>query len=84
MKTYSDIDSAKKFLSLLFYVWIVALCLLTVNHALSCVTSDGCLKSQCNYEWLKPEYQQLIDQNAYKCRNRIMNRTINSTNSTAV
>ena len=87
MKFFSNIELAKIFLSLLLFVWIIGLCLIVVNHALSCVTADGCLKSQCSYEWLKTEYQQIIDKNSYKCRNRVVtltttNNTINTINST--
>lgn len=72
MKFLSNIEFARSFLSLIIFAWIIGICLLVVNHTLSCVTSDGCLKSQCNYEWLKPEYQALIDKNSYKCRNRVL------------
>ncbi len=70
MKIFSNIEFSKLFLSLFLFSWIIGLCLLVVNHALSCVTSDGCLKSQCKYEWLRTEYQQLIDKNSFKCANR--------------
>lgn len=84
MKFFSNIEFARIFLSLILFAWIIGMCLLIVNHSLSCVTSDGCLKSQCSYEWLRPEYQELIDKNSYKCRNRVVTTIVsNSTNSTA-
>ena len=80
MKIFSNIEFARIFLSLIIFSWIIGMCLLVVNHTLSCVTSDGCLKNQCSYEWLKPEYQELIDKNSFKCRNRVVSTIIlNST-----
>jgi len=72
MKFFSNIEFAKIFLCLICSSLIFGLCILVINHSLSCVTSDGCLKSQCKYDWLKPEYQILIDKNSNKCRNRII------------
>ena len=70
MKVFSNIGLAKFFVSLLIFSWIFIVSLIVVNNCLSCLTKDGCLRIQCDYEWLKDEYKDLVDKNRVKCENR--------------
>ena len=44
MKFYSKIFKAKVIASIFIIVWIIILILITINHSLSYVNPDGCLK----------------------------------------
>ena len=79
MKVFSNIGLAKLFVSLLLLFWLFIVSLIVVNHCLSCLTTDGCLRSQCDYEWLKDEYKALIDKNLDKCKNRYIPTSKNNT-----
>ena len=58
--------STKAFLhiifSILFFLWILILTLVTVNHSLSCIDKNGCLREYCKKKKLYKEYRILIDQ----------------------
>ena len=58
-------NSTKTFLhivfSILFFIWIIILILITINHSYSCVDRNGCIRSYCQYKRLYNEYQNLID-----------------------
>jgi len=57
--------STKAFLhiifSILFFLWILILTLVTVNHSLSCIDKNGCLREYCNRKKLYEEYRNIID-----------------------
>jgi len=80
MKVYSNLGLAKFFVSLLVIIWLFIISLIVLNHCLSCLTNDGCLRVQCDYEWLKDEYKEIVDRNKAKCENRdILFRNITTT-----
>lgn len=81
MKVYSTVALTRTVVGVLLVSWLLALMIITANHSLSCVNSNGCLRSICNYDWLKPAYQNIVKANSYKCA--YQNTTANSTNSTS-
>ena len=64
--------STKAFLhiifSILFFLWILILTLVTVNHSLSCIDKNGCLRPYCKRKGLYEGYRNLID--ASRCRRK--------------
>lgn len=67
MKVYSAQAIAKIFIGLSLIFWILVLSIVVSNHALSCIDTNGCLRPICDFNWLLPEYQQLVLDNNYKC-----------------
>ncbi len=70
MRIFSNLGLAKLLISLLIIFWLFIISIIVLNHCLSCLTIDGCLRVQCDYNWLKDEYKILIDKNKEKCENR--------------
>ena len=64
--------STKSFLhiifSILFIIWILILTLITVNHSLSCVDKNGCLRQYCKRNRLYEEYRHILDSS--RCRRK--------------
>ena len=60
MKITSTISKAKFIFGLGVSIWIVILAFITINHSLSCVKSDGCLRSYCKGPDLKEPYKAII------------------------
>jgi hypothetical protein len=48
------------FIGFVITVWIIILCLIVINHALSCVDKNGCLRSFCEFRWLQEPYKDLV------------------------
>ena len=47
MKFYSKIFKAKVITSIFIVIWLIILVFITINHTLSCVKTNGCLKKSC-------------------------------------
>ena len=68
MRLYSEHGTAKFILSLLGFLWVLALVLVVTNASLSCIDQNGCLRSFCKLEWLKREYRLLVNQQGNLCQ----------------
>lgn len=55
------------FVGLIFVSVCLGVVFLSVNSSLSCVDSKGCLRSWCNYDWFRLEYQITITEQAKLC-----------------
>ena len=60
MRLYSKHGIARFTLAILGVLWVLALLLVVVNAALSCVDENGCTRAFCQTSWMKPQYQQII------------------------
>ncbi len=67
MKFFSKIFKAKVIASIFIIVWIIILILITINHSLSFVNPDGCLKktfkSLKDQSKIRSSYSRLLEDN---------------------
>ena len=76
MKFYSKIFKAKTIVSVFIIIWIIILILITINHTLSCVDLDGCLKKSCQkrkdneyISYIRSSYSVLLEKSCKKENN---------------
>lgn len=67
MRIYSNISIARIFKGVMLGGWIILLSIIVANHTLSCVDKKGCLRTVCNFNWLKPAYQKFVLANSASC-----------------
>jgi hypothetical protein len=67
VKNYSSQQVAKLFVGFALTIWIIVLCLIILNHALSCIDKNGCLRSFCEFRWLQQPYKDLVKANQNNC-----------------
>jgi hypothetical protein len=67
MKVYSHQQIAKFFVGFAIIIWILILLLIVVNHSVSCVDRNGCLRSFCEFRWLQQTYKDLVRASKDNC-----------------
>ncbi len=72
MKIYSNAIIARLFVGLFFTGWLLILLIITMNHSLSCINDQGCLRSSCKYSWLRPEYKDIVSSNSANCPYQVL------------
>ena len=63
MKFYSKIFKAKVITSIFIVIWLLILLLITINNTLSCVDTNGKLKSHCDdaYDEMRNSYKRIVE-----------------------
>ena len=62
MKFFSKIFKAKVIASIFIVIWLLILLLITINNTLSCVDTNGILKSHCekNFDEMRSAYKRIV------------------------
>jgi hypothetical protein len=67
MRKFSEYQIARIILGIVLTFWLIIMCIIVLNASLSCVDSNGCLKSQCKFAWLNKDYRALVLANNETC-----------------